>query len=156
MTDLALTFTSNGNAFFIDLAGGPKGGLALDGTLRSAILVSLFTDRRAGPDDELPDGGSDRRGFWGDLVPPDQLPEGTRRPLGSRLWLLAREKQTEETRRRAEAYAAEALRWLIDDGIAAEVTVAGEWVARGVLGLAIAIARPGAVPERYSELWRLG
>jgi phage gp46-like protein len=155
MADLGLDFVSNGQAFFCDLAPGSKGGLALDGTLRSAVLVSLFTDRRANADDTLPDGGTDRRGFWGDIIAPDQLPEGSRRPLGSRLWLLAREKQTDETRHRAEAYAAEALQWLIDDGIAAAVTVRGEWVARGVLALAIAITRPGAVPERYTELWRL-
>lgn len=29
------------------------------------VIASLFTDRRAQPSDELPDGGTDRRGWWG-------------------------------------------------------------------------------------------
>ncbi|WP_324606427.1 phage GP46 family protein [Xenorhabdus nematophila] len=68
-----------------------------------------FTDRRALDSDELPAGaGTDRRGWWGDTF--------NTRSIGSRLWLLAREKQLSAVLHRAKAYADEALAWLIDDG----------------------------------------
>lgn len=59
--------------------------------------------------------------------------------IGSRLWLLKREKQLPETLRRAEDYAREALAWLVTDGLAASVTVAAEWAAMGLLAMRINI-----------------
>ena len=44
-------------------------GLASDGGLGTAVLLSLFTDRQAALDDVLPAGATDRRGWWGDVVP---------------------------------------------------------------------------------------
>lgn len=104
--------------------------LAAGRDLETAVLISLFTDRRAEPDDVIPDGSGDPRGWWGD---PD---------LGSRLWLLERAKQTEDTRQRAQDYAQEALEWLVEDGVADEVTVVAEWQARGFLGLRVTIVEP--------------
>lgn len=109
-------------------------GIATDASLKTAVVISLFTDRRARSDDPLPALDGDRRGWVGDALSdvPDDL-------IGSRLWLLAREKQTEETRRRAEEYAREALTWLLAEKVATDITVTAEWRARGWLGLAIAI-----------------
>ncbi|MBF0168804.1 MAG: phage GP46 family protein [Alphaproteobacteria bacterium] len=141
MTDLALAF--NSETFRADLVIA-NGDLKLDGTLRPWITASLFTDIRPANDDTLPADGTDKRGFWADVK------------LGSKLWLLWREKQTEETRLRAEQYAREALAWLIGKGIAKTVTVHCTWVAMGVLGFDIVITRASNVPERYSDLvWRL-
>lgn len=126
-------------------------GPALDdaGDLETAVILSLFTDRSAAADDRLPDGGGDRRGWWADA----EAPEG---PLGSRLWLLARETATEETRQRAIAYAREALAWLIEDRVAAKVDVDAEWVERGRLTLAVRIVRDDGRPleRRYEWAWR--
>jgi len=117
------------------------GGIATDNTLATAVLLSLFTDRRARADDALPSGDNDRRGWIGDAL---SSVDGDL--FGSRLWLLRRAKQTEETRRRAEEYAREALTWLIDENVATEVRVSAVWRARGWLGLAIAIElRQGGV-----------
>ncbi len=110
--------------------------LAEDDGLETAVIHSLFTDRRAEPDDRLPAEGSGRRGWWGDQLLPD---EGDR--YGSRLWLIDREKQLPEVLRRAEEYAREALRWMVDDGVAARVDVAAEIVRTGFLGLRIDILR---------------
>jgi phage gp46-like protein len=79
--------------------------------LRTAALLSLRCDARAGDADEVPDLGS-RRGYWGDAY--DTLidaadPPG---PLGSRLWLLDEAIPSEPNARRAEAYALEALSWM--------------------------------------------
>lgn len=128
MTDLALRLVDNGPSRppSIDLVVDGY-DLATEDGLRSAVIVSLFTDRRAEIDDEIPDGSGDRRGWWADPT------------LGSRLWLLARAKQTPDTLARARAYAIEALQWLIDDGVGTAVDVTAEWAWPGVLGLRVAI-----------------
>ena len=105
-------------------------GVAGESGLRTAVIISLFTDRRANDDDVIPDGSNDRRGWWAN---PD---------IGSRLWLLSREKETQETFDRAVLYTREALQWLFDDGVALSVDVSGEWVRRGVLGLVVTIGLP--------------
>lgn len=101
-------------------------GLATDTSLAAAIWMSLFSDRRAHPDDRVD--GDDRRGWWGDAYATEQL--------GSRLWLLRRAKRTEETRRRAEDYAREALAWLIKDEVAARVDVTATWIGPNFLKIA--------------------
>ncbi|PZW46846.1 phage gp46-like protein [Humitalea rosea] len=113
------------------------GGLAEEDGLATCVLISLFCDRRARSDDEIPDGTADRRGWVGDALGDD----GDR--WGSRLWLLARAKRLAETLRRAEDYAAEALAWLREDGLADTVDIAASYDAGGRLVLGIAIARPG-------------
>lgn len=129
-------------------------GLAVDRGLETAIAVSLFTDRRADPDDVLPDPAGTRRGWWGDVVPPtvDGTPaEGDL--IGSRLWLLSREKIVPETIARARTYAREALQWLIDDGVAARVDVDVQAKPGGVLALAITVHRPDGSAANYDYAW---
>lgn len=125
-------------------------GLARDDTLATAIIVSLFTDARARPDDVLPSGESDRRGWVGDALAED----GDR--IGSRLWLLRRAKQTEETRRRAIDYAREALAWIVKRGLARAIEVSAQWIAPGRLALAIAVVMPGTQTQTYSHIVSAG
>lgn len=132
--------TAGGGA---DLVLQGSGAIAADDGLGTAVILSLFLDGRARADD----GAEDRRGWLGDAFAPEDR-------IGSRLWLLTRERQSEETRRRAEDYAAEALAWLVADGLAADVTVQAEWVARGVLGLAVRIETPRGT-ETHSFAMRL-
>lgn len=126
MTDLAITFDGDINQlhFAISLTDGDF--TTTDG-LEPAVLYSLFTDAKASDDDELPDGGTDLRGHWADNL----LDESE----GSKLWLLRRRKQTQETLNLAVQYAKEALQWLIDDEHATKVDVTGEWVKTGWLAL---------------------
>ncbi len=119
-----------------------------DDGLRSAIAVSLFSNARANIE-ELPDGEKNRQGWWGDMI--SEI-EGDQ--IGSKLWLLARSKQTEETRKRAEEYAIEALAWLVLDKVAQSVDVTAEWVSRGFLGLNVSIQRPkGKITFPYIVKW---
>jgi len=83
-----------------------------DATLASAVYLSLFTHRQAHPDDPMPAGSTDRRGWWADGM--------AAHPWGSRLWLLSR-KATDDQLNLAQDYVKEALQWLIDDGIASAV-----------------------------------
>lgn len=70
--------------------------------LHRALMISLFTWRRANRDDRLDD--DERMGWWGDSLNDEKI--------GSRLWLLGREKLTNETVRRAKTYAVEATKWM--------------------------------------------
>lgn len=105
----------------------PAGQLSAGQDLKTAAMISLFTWRRARADDVLPDASAGRKGWWGDAI--------TRRPIGSRLWLLQREKQTRVVVQRAKEYAEEALAWLVEDGVCKSVEVVAEISAPGVLGL---------------------
>lgn len=145
MSDLALIW--DGHECDLALDGND---LQLDDGLQTSILISLFSDRRARADDTLPGATTDRRGWWADAYP--QI-EGDQ--IGSRLWLLSREKEVAETLRKAREYAAEALAWLVTDGIAASVEVTPSVPRRGVLGLAIAVKRLDGRLEnfQYDVIW---
>lgn len=118
-----------------------NGDITTDSGLRTAVVMSLFTDRRADADDALPDGSSNRRGSWQDqyLDQPGDL-------QGSRLWLLRREKQTTSVLQRAKQYAEEALQWLIDDAVATAVSVTAVWINDGWLALTVRIDLPSDTP----------
>lgn len=133
--DLALIFDPVTRS--ADLALGEDGDLVLDDTPATPMLISIGSDRRARPDDELPTGIDDlnapssfvsRRGWSGDAL------DAQGRLIGSRLWLLDRAKETDLTRRFAEGWALESLDWMaVETGTAAEVTAT--WMRRGVLSL---------------------
>lgn len=139
MTDLRLALTADGPDLLFD------GDLRTDQGLETAVLVALFTDRRAEAGDPLDDG--DRRGWWADAYSPQ--------PWGSRLWLLARAKQTADNVRRAREYAEEALAWLVTDRIASSVRVVASVPRDGVLALEVFIRRPGRpdLELRFERLW---
>ncbi|MDP3088874.1 MAG: phage GP46 family protein [Methylotenera sp.] len=97
-------------------------------SLNRAVIISLFTWRRANPDDLIE---GQKMGYWGDTAEPPEAND----KIGSRLWLLSREKILQSTFNRAREYAQEALQWLIDDGVASKVDVIAE--RYGVDGLAL-------------------
>lgn len=95
------------------------GDLVKDSGLESAVLISLFTDKRASLDDTLPDEESSRRGWWGDQA----LPVIEDDEIGSHLWLLERSKTTDVVLVQAKQYAKDALQWMIDDDIVSKIEV---------------------------------
>ena len=60
-----------------------------------------------------------------------------------------------EVRRRAEAYAYEALAWLLEDGVATEIDVTAETLDRDVLWLRPIIKRGDGsrLADRYQYVW---
>lgn len=132
--DIALRYDPQRRRCDLALAGGD---LAIDRTPATAMLCALFSDRRARPDDPAPAGAApflrpaslgERRGWALDAL------DGEGRRLGSLLWLLERERQSEQVRLRAIAYAEQALA-----GVAARMgavaSVEAAWLRRGTLGL---------------------
>lgn len=93
------------------------------------IIASLFTDARAHGDDILPDGSVDKRGWWGDSF--------NTKTIGSKLWLLHREKQLSSVLKRAQEYAEESLQWMIKEKLIKSVTVTATNPAQGVLLLTV-------------------
>lgn len=143
MSDLKLVWTGQG----FDLAL-TENDLQRDDSLQTAVLVSLFSDRRARPDDALPGNDSDRRGWWGDT-----WPVVTGDQIGSRLWLLSREKDLPEVKRLARDYAGEALAWLIEDGLALAVDVSASVPRRGWLHLRIDITQRDGRHSTHDYEW---
>lgn len=150
MTDIALGWDVEFFTADLLLLGGQ---IVTDDGLRTAILISLFTDARAPAGAALPEDGADRGGWWGD----DFIADGSRadgpNAVGSLLWLLRRSKITAPVMERARSAAVDALGWLIRDGIAAGIDVQVE--AQGQrLAFAITLDRPqGPGRQRFDFAW---
>ncbi|MDD0853001.1 phage GP46 family protein [Halobacteriovorax sp. GB3] len=121
--DIALAFQNN----IFDISEEPENGI------RTAIIISLFTDKRIN-ENEKPSDESSLAGFWGD--------DFEERPYGSRLWLLHRNKINNETRLNAIDYAKEALEWLTEDKVVKSVNVDAQIIDKKI-ALLIGIELPG-------------
>lgn len=145
MTDIALQQTGVGNFNLLLNAAGND--LLADDGLETAVIISLFSDKRLPAGQTPNDGTNDPRGWWGDIGDEDG------KQLGSYLWLLWREKVLPSTVARAIEYCKDALQWMIDDGIAATVNVTGERAGLYQISLGIEILRPTGDTLRYAYLW---
>jgi len=118
--------------------------------LLRVVIISLFTWRRAGPDDPLDD--EERYGWWG-----DSYPSVANDRIGSRLWLLRRVKLTAQTRSDAEFYAREALQWLLDDDQVCDIAITTEQVAINRLDLGVVLTTTSGQIVRFdpSEQWQV-
>ncbi|MFA5398507.1 MAG: phage GP46 family protein [Methanogenium sp.] len=149
MSDIKLTYDDSLMECDLSITDGD---LTLEDGLETAILLSLFIDRRAEDDDEL-DNPNDKRGWWGDQVtsfPGDRI--------GSRLWLLERAKTDTETLRATEEYALEALEWMKEDGVVEDIEVEAYRVKiknTEVLGLKVMLKKFEGNNETfiYDDLW---
>jgi phage gp46-like protein len=119
----------------------------VDNGLNTAVYISLFTDARV-DDESLLDDKNDKRGYWGDVFDD--------KPMGSKLWLLAREKNLSAVLEKAKTYCQEALKWLIDDGIAKKITINTEAVDYYILGIEAIIQKPSdeVLNYKYSYNWK--
>lgn len=100
--------------------------LAFEGyDIESAIIASLFTWRRARPDDYAPE----PYGWWAE-------------EFGSRLYLLIRAKALTTVADLARGYIEESLQWLVDRGVVSSIAVRTELErTTGHLRAQVAIAR---------------
>lgn len=112
-----------------------------DPGLVTAVLVSLFTDRRL-PADMPASDDFGRRGSWS---------ESLEDPEGSLLWTLTREKRVPETLRRAELYVREALAWMVEDQILERVSARAVYEGE-LMVLRVDLVRGRAT--RWDHLWQ--
>lgn len=135
-----------------DLAQDDDGRMIDDDGLETSVLICLFTDRRADPGDGAEEG--DMRGWWGDAYPNVQGDK-----IGSKLWLLFRQKLVSDSRQKAVRYAEEALAWMIEDGVASRVPVSADWIQEGSLKIGVAltvqIQKPGEIAPKWKRTWEL-
>jgi phage gp46-like protein len=123
---------------------------SLETSLIRAVVISLFTWRRAATDDPVDD--DERFGWWGDSYP--TIADDR---IGSRLWLLRRVKLTANTQRDAEFYAREALQWLLDDNQVLEIEVISERADSHRLNLQVilTVLTGARLKINSSQLWQV-
>lgn len=117
--------------------------------LAQAVLISLFSWRKSEDDDGVK--APDRQGWWG-----DSFAEVTGDRIGSRLWLLQRQKILPATLGKAEAYVKEALQWLLDDAVVSKVEVKAERSGLDQLSLVVTCYQPDdtqALSARFQNVW---
>lgn len=114
--------------------------------LTRAVVISLFTWRKAGKDD-VPE---EKNGWWGDTFPTVQNDR-----IGSRLYLLKRSKLTNKTPLKAREYIAEALQWLTADGVAARVDVTAHRLGINAMSASTVIQKQDGttLTLSFDDLW---
>nr|DAK31766.1 MAG TPA: hypothetical protein [Caudoviricetes sp.] len=139
MSDLSIMWKDGeGDVVSLDSA------LLTDDSLTNAIVISLFTDARV----------DNQRGWWGNDFNQN---EEIQVEMGSRLWTLARSKQLADVLDDAQAYAEQALQWLIDDGHALAIDVMATNPEQSVLLLSVVVMLPNGQTEQrtFSAVWSL-
>ncbi|EMH2076187.1 phage GP46 family protein [Citrobacter freundii] len=113
--------------------------------LTRAVVISIFTHRRADPDDnaDVP------MGWWGDTWP---MVANDR--YGSKLWLLQRSKLTNALVNTVRTYLRESLQWMLDDGVVSRVDIDVQRTSINELGNSIVLwRRDGPVTISFNDFW---
>lgn len=145
MIDVALVWDNeSGTADF----AVSNNDLTQDSGLKTAVYMSLYTDQRAAVDDPVDD-PDDRRGWWGDTL------EADGDQIGSRIWLYSRQKITTNVLSKIQEAIEDSLQWMIDDGVAAEISVIVERNELDRIYTEIKIYRESGstVTVKYDDLW---
>ena len=111
MSDIAIEYKSQIKEYDISILNGD---LKECDDLDSAVIISLFTWARASAGEV--DENAPRFGWFGDKIDADSTDS-----TGSKLYFLKRKKITNQTIMDAREYIEQALRWMIEDGVATEI-----------------------------------
>jgi len=139
--DAILTLT-NDNVY--DISIGDNGDIESADSFDTAILTSIFAERRANESEVLQ--AFMRRGWIGNESTPGF-------EIGSKIWLYEQARMTRTVLNGITTSATQSLQWLIDSGYALSVKVETNLTTTGVR-LDIVIYRPNSeVEHRYYTLW---
>ncbi len=133
------------------------GDIEFGDELESALLVSILTDARC-TSEELeraslvvsyaPNNVTTLRGWWGDTY--------SDTPLGSKIWLNARQKSTDQVLADQQSFIEESLSFLIQDGIVNTIQVNTYWTEdKKSMEAKIVVVKPDASLQefRYQFAW---
>lgn len=138
--DIALILQDDKLHADIDVRAGAP---VIDDGLSTAVYISLFSDAAV---EGL--GG----GWWGDMLE-TALPAESGK-LGSRLWTLVRAKLLPGIEKTIAGYCNEALRWMIDSGIASSISVDVSVISGHNILIDVRIFQPGNDESRdYRFNW---
>lgn len=136
-----------------------QNGLDETQALATAVTIAFCTDRLAETSDVLPiPGSTDRKGWWGDDSASD-IWNGW--PVGSRLWLMTRDKITDSkysggsTASRASAFANECLQPFVDQKIISDFDIDVVQVNAQRVDMTVTLYR-GPLPAislQFQSLW---
>lgn len=113
--------------------------------LTRAVVISLFTHRRADPDDNV----DVPMGWWADTWP---VVANDR--YGSKLWLLQRSKLTNALVNTVRNYLRDALQWMQEDGVVTRIDIDIQRTGINELGNKIVLwRRDGPVTISFNDLW---
>ena len=144
--DIALKFTDR---LYIDLELNEDGSDLLGATnLENSIIVSLFSNVRTGPNDEIPDSA----GWVGDAdgVKADDDPL-----IGSKLWIFQLAQATKNRLIDAESFCQDALSWMITDLIVRNFEIVATYKQEflNVMFLDIEATMPQGEKLRFQFVW---
>lgn len=137
MSDISLVRTSNQD-FDIDFDGED---VSMSDSLQNAVILSLAIWNRS----EIASGVAATRnvqgGWWADAL--NEL------PLGSKLYTVFRERLDESSLEKAKGMVKDALQWLIDDGVAKDVSVSASIAGRTSAEFVISVSKPDGDDEEF-------
>lgn len=140
-TDVVLTH----NGSFYDISWTAAGDINTAETLDTYILMCLFEERRASPDEVAPP--QLRRGWLGNESTPGF-------EQGSKVWEFEQERLTGSMLAELRVVVRDCLQPLIDDGLADDVLVAQPSLSGGAVRVSITIIRGGSEIETLNyKLW---
>lgn len=135
--DIAL----NKDSGYYDISIDADGDIATQDSFDTALLMSLFCERRALPSEVAT--AHHRRGWIGN----DDF------EIGSKLWLYEQARITRDTINGVNTEAKNGLQWLIDDSLVESVNVSTS-VVNNSISISAEIKRfNSAVEYRYYDLW---
>ena len=126
--DVRVTNSEDGGEIIFE-----RGQPEMDEGLETAVYLSMFSSP----------------GWWGNAISEKAA------QLGSDLESIQSRTLSNQTRLDAEEYARQALAWMVSEGVAKSVTVAGSIPRADILGLVVTIEQPNGtvVTLRYQVNW---
>lgn len=128
--------------------------LVMEASMHTAVILSLFTDARAGSSDVLPLNQTHRRGWVGGSFVP-RAGFRTVSDFGSRLWVIYSSKADDDPLEYARFAAYESLAWLIDERVVESIEVTAAWrgASQTTLGLQVQMFKGNTNQPIYNALW---
>lgn len=143
ITDLKMTLTDKG---YYDLSIKDGDFETISG-FESAILMSLLAERRA--DNSEISQPQKRRGWIG-----NEMNDIVNFEIGSKLWLLAQARLTQDSVNKAVDFARTALQWFIDDGYSERIDVSGEIKNNSIILIIIFLNENDIIAKVGFDIWR--